>query len=782
MNRIVTRPGRSVTRREFFKLSGAALTACIGQNILGFSPASINCACKPKENDKPSSSGITTSVIYQEAPELAEQVAINLLPPVEQRLPLNPCVIPVLHSIGKYDSVMHRAHKGITDRWGPTKMIDHYLLWFDHQLNLVPRLCESWEINGDSSEFTFHLREGTRWSDGVEFTTDDVYWWFHNEILDSRITPIVPYQWQVNGQTMSLVVVDKYSFKIIFIQPNVLFPYNVTRNNCFSPNHYMKQYHIDFCQDPIALEAAAVAAGYSNWSEYYRDDRNTQYLNPGRPTLSPWISKNKITENIYLYERNPYYYCIDPANNQLPYVNSVSHRLFSLDSEFANMVVQGEIDFQARHTTFSDYDLYMLNENAGGYQVVLGVSSSHNAIQLNMTAQDIRLRGFFQNRNVRIALSHAVDRSAINNSIFNGLGIPRQYSPIHTSPQYYEPLANAFINFDIAEANRLLDLTEYNIKDAQGFRLWNDGSNERISFNIVGFAELGSADGLTAQRVVQDYATVGIQAFYQYVDRGQFTAMFEANQIEAAWNGGDRTVLPLIDPSIFLGRQLDRPWCTAWTLWWLDRTNPIGEPPPDYHWIYTIWNIWDQIINEHDSDQRNILFEQILDIWATELPMIGYLGEIPKIVIMKNGLQNYDEGYPYDDPTGDENLLNPETYYWNTSFTPSMTINYESGCVGSFFTITGVGFPAKSTAVIKINDYVIDTLLTDSEGSVEFVLDTTQATTGTYEVIVSVNPTASTGFQLSNNQPLRPLESSAPVIAIPQGIAIIKNYLPLIKR
>jgi hypothetical protein len=58
------------------------------------------------------------------------------------------------------------------------------------------------------------------------------------------------------------------------------------------------------------------------------------------------------------------------------------------------------------------------------------------------------------------------------------------------------------------------------------------------------------------------------------------------------------------------------------------------------------------------------MFTQILDIWATELPMIGYLGESPAPIIVKNGFRNYVEGFPVDDVTGDEHLLHTETYFW----------------------------------------------------------------------------------------------------------------------
>ena len=64
------------------------------------------------------------------------------------------------------------------------------------------------------------------------------------------------------------------------------------------------------------------------------------------------------------------------------------------------------------------------------------------------------------------------------------------------------------------------------------------------------------------------------------------------------------------------------------------------------------------------GDTRDELFQQVLAIWAEELPMIGYLGESPSLVIVKNGFRGYKPGFPLDDTTGDEHLLHTETYYW----------------------------------------------------------------------------------------------------------------------
>ena len=59
-------------------------------------------------------------VTYGESPMLAEMVADGGLPPVHERLPVNPRILPVYEEIGQYEGgTLRRAYNGISDLWGP---------------------------------------------------------------------------------------------------------------------------------------------------------------------------------------------------------------------------------------------------------------------------------------------------------------------------------------------------------------------------------------------------------------------------------------------------------------------------------------------------------------------------------------------------------------------------------------------------------------------------------------------------------------------------------------
>ena len=53
-------------------------------------------------------------------------------------------------------------------------------------LAVIPQLAERWEISPDRLRFRFYLKKGVVWSDGVEFTADDVVY-SYERIMDPKI-------------------------------------------------------------------------------------------------------------------------------------------------------------------------------------------------------------------------------------------------------------------------------------------------------------------------------------------------------------------------------------------------------------------------------------------------------------------------------------------------------------------------------------------------------------------------------------------------------------------
>ncbi len=79
---------------------------------------------------------------FSEAPMLADMVKAGKLPPVEERLPKNPLIVPVTDSIGQYGGVWRRGFLGPSDYNGYVRIVDDALVRFSPDGTKVePKVC-----------------------------------------------------------------------------------------------------------------------------------------------------------------------------------------------------------------------------------------------------------------------------------------------------------------------------------------------------------------------------------------------------------------------------------------------------------------------------------------------------------------------------------------------------------------------------------------------------------------------------------------------------------------
>ena len=601
---------------------------------------------------------------YSEAPNIAERVAAGDLPPVEERLPLEPCVLANMDgTIGQYGGVMRRGMTGLADNSGPAKMVNETLLFYDPDLNIVPRIASSWETNEDGSEFTFHLREGMCWSDGQPFDAASIRYWYDMELTNEPLTPAINARWKAGGALMELDYPDDYTVTVRFGDANPLFIYTASQFSLWSPGHYLAQFHGDLVEDMDALMAKVTEAGFDTWDQYYWD-RATFYINPDLPQLGAWISKNSMADELFVMERNPYCFEVDPEGQQLPYIDRMNHRRFDTPDVFNLWILNGEIDFQYRHVALANYTLFRENQEAGDYHIEFGANDATLVFHMNQTCPNPNLRAFFQNRDVRVALSHAIDRDLINELVFDGLGTPRQYSPSEASPQFYEALSNAYLEYDVDLANEMLDAAGYAERSADGYRLYPGGSGEEVSFILESFqAALSDIYEIVSQLLGE----VGLKVTYSLVERSLNYEHVAANTLDAGIDHTSRAVLPLADPAFFLNISGHKHFGIAWCHYYQNPEQATAEAPPEGHYLYRMWDLWDQIRRTADQDAQNAMFREILDIWIEELPMIGILGEFPEPFIVRNGLHAFPSGFrmALSNTLQHEGLIPAQTYYYD---------------------------------------------------------------------------------------------------------------------
>ncbi|MBO9464070.1 ABC transporter substrate-binding protein [Tropicibacter sp. R15_0] len=605
-----------------------------------------------------------------EAPMLAEQVAAGTLPPVEERLPENPRVIDVANSIGQYGGTWHRAFKGPSDRWGPTKLMEERVLRAvmdaDQNISYVPGWVESYEANEDSTVFTFTLRKGHRWSDGAPVTTRDVKFWYDDVFNNREIMPAVPALYTAAGEPMVLDIVDDHTFTVTFAAPYPLFltvlakestgKPGLDRPGFIEPFHYLKDFHPTYA-DEAKLAAVMEKHGAKKWTDLWGSKGQVQawWFNPDMPVLTAWRVATPPPADTVVMERNPYYYGVDAEGNQLPYIDRVEHRLFQ-DTEALNlMAVQGEIDLQQRHLNANDFTLFKENEAAGDYEVVTWTKASTWTIYPNLNTPDETLRALFDDKRVREALNIAIDRETINELSFSGLGEARQAGPVSGSPFFDAELEKAGTVWDPDRANALLDEAGLTERDSDGFRLRPDG--KRLTLVI----ETRHNPLLSVLELVQaDWAEIGVEALVRNLDRTLVQQHVETGEFELVLDNFDRSSIITADPVRFLGRY---GFAHNYFKWWSSAGNNGIEPPAD-HPIRDVWAAWEAAQSAGSLDEANGHAQDMVSVFRDNLWTIGLIGETPAIFVKSNQVENFPAGLIDDDALRGIGLAQAAQFYF----------------------------------------------------------------------------------------------------------------------
>ncbi len=604
---------------------------------------------------------------FNEAPMLAKLVEQGKLPPVEERLPKNPLVVTPYEEVGQYGGTWRRAWTGLADQWGPNKICHEHMLMFDQNgTTVLPGVAESWEVSEDAKVYTFTIREGIKWSDGVPLTTDDVMFWYEDVIMNEELTPTVPTWLCAGGKPCEVEKVDTYTFKVKFAQPKPLFPIEICKLGgyaFFLPKHYGKQFHPKYT-DPETIEKIVKEEGYDFWHQLFAtkvSESNSWLQNSELPVLFPWKAVSSPTAITMNLERNPYYWKIDPAGNQLPYIDRIAQALVEEREMITMKAVAGEIDMQVRHISFPDYTLLMENRDKGGYRVLQWKQAvgADVMICLNQNVKDPVLRELFEDKKFRQALSIALNREEINELVYLGLGEPRQCSLI-SGVAFYDPeWEKKWAEYDPEKANQLLDELELTHRDREGYRSRPDGKT--LALTITFPSGIFGAWSDVLEMVKKYWEDVGVKVAIVPVDRSLYQVKCDSGDLEIGiWNF-DRNAAVLADPGRILGWTTDGPWAPLYALWYTSGGKSGEEPKGD---IRKLYEIWDQVQVTVDEAQREELFKEIINLHKENIWMIGTVGELPQPVVVKNNVRNVPDDVVWDDSLRTPKNSRPEQFFF----------------------------------------------------------------------------------------------------------------------
>ncbi|NLD72927.1 MAG: hypothetical protein GX649_09460, partial [Chloroflexi bacterium] len=433
----------AISRREFLRVSSiaaaATLAAACAAPAATPAPEGAGAPAAPGGDQPPAAPPAAEPAApgrYTEAPALADKVTAGELPPVDERLPVEPLVLDPVESIGKYGGNWKFMHISTAlGRWPISHYVENFAKWQrDPSLGHRPNVLTSWEFNDEATEITLHWRKGIRWSDGEPLTVDDWLFWWYDMVLDENVAVTRQTGLFVNDVNMEVERIDDYTLRLSFVAPNPLFIELISRgtgNRASSwqivPAHYLKQFHPKYNEELAPTDTETLMDCYDN-----------RGLHLDMPHFGAWVMTEYRPGERILAERNPYYWKVDPEGRQLPYIDTAEAVAVSNQELIALSAVNGDLDMQMRELAPKDVAVLMENQDQGNYDVMMWKNGNSSAAALlpHYCYEDESITSLFWDQKFRQAMSYAMNRERVNDVVFMGLGTVQQVVMFDDGAEY----------------------------------------------------------------------------------------------------------------------------------------------------------------------------------------------------------------------------------------------------------------------------------------------------------------------------------------------------------
>lgn len=581
------------------------------------------------------------------------------LPSMADRVPEEALVVAPYESIGRYggtlDGLSNATEAGTSDLLS-TRHVN--LVRFSDDLNtIVPNVAKSWKWNDDFTQLTFHLRKGHKWSDGAPFTGEDVEFWYEGLATDTNVIAKPKDYVLVAGETMTVDVPDPQTvvFNLPSPKPGLLSHFATSYAQGFQPKHFLGQFHPSYNDNADAnAKAIGFDSGYEAVIGYYSQtdwtDRPTPLLKMPEtvanlpkavmPSLESYVLIKEDTTSRH-YVANPYFFMVDTAGNQLPYISEQDEVFINEDQVRVLKMVNAEIDYKSQSVVLSNAPTLLDGMEKGDYSIQLKPTIAMDVFSFNVTSEDMEKRKVFGDLRFRQAMSLAINRDEINEVAYFGQGVPSQYVPFSPLPEAVDAgLKNHFAEFDPDRAKALLG--EVGLSDADGDGFLDLPNGDRLVLNMQ-FATQG-IDGAVVELVGQHWANVGIRTTVKEVTPDEYRSAQSSNKLDVGmWRKGQPIAIVLGNNELFVPPYENYFGHRTGMLWaeYVDTNGEKGVEPPK-------WAL-DMIddINAFQSalpgsDESNALANKLATSMTENMMFIGTV-QASAPIFHRNALENMTE-------------------------------------------------------------------------------------------------------------------------------------------
>ena len=595
---------------------------------------------------------------YDQAPWLDALVESGELPPVEERLPNEPQVLlssGMKDGIGEYGGIWrgfsacptngyNTMFEGITMGWfGIESYTDRYnslvkigpLYRSDQDIEPLPNLAKSWEWSEDGMSITFHLIEGAKWSDGHPFTAEDVIWTWEAYIEDENVSTRRSIEaWNWDGGTADMEMVDEYTVRINFpVEKPLDFWYLFDERNFRAmPKHKLAEFHPAYStRDPLPT--------YDEFQNAWTPETLPIV------TMGPWVVTEYQTDELMIMRRNPYYWKVDEAGQQLPYMDEIQYRkgpsgigrdLCTIAGDCDHMNLENPSTYvEAMTQAQSDDAKYSVNWGPE----LLGFSVQFNySLQLGIEGErDTAVRELFRDVRFRQAMSYAADREGIAQSIMRGPFVRGWAGGLFPGSPSFDRESVVYYPYDVDSANALLDDMGLLDTDDDGTREWTEGpmAGEPVILELRVSQDRAEEQSI-GEALVNQWGEVGIQINMRVTDSATQTDIEESGTWDLKTIRNEQGfALPFTNVSD-LGPITPQ---------FVNHRVPVGEERQLMDFEQEIIDILEEYRRTFDTEGRNELMSRYNQIFTENVYEMGTITSRHGLGLAKRS-QNVPDGTP----------------------------------------------------------------------------------------------------------------------------------------
>ncbi len=324
--------------------------------------------------------------------------------------------------------------------------------------------------------------------------------------------------------------------------------------------------------------------------------------------LGPFVLSEHVPGQRLVFARNPHYWRKDGAGVSLPYLDKLTLVLASQATE-AIRLQAGEIDLMTNADIRpEDYAAFKRVADQGRVRLIdNGVGLDPNLLWFNLSkvhADDPR-NAWLRHKAFRQAVSCAVDRQAIVNTVYLGAAVPI-YGPITPANRTWYTDLRPACEYDRAKARDLFQSA--GLADRNGDGLFDDAAGVTARFSILTqAAHVRSRVGTVIQEQLRQS---GLTVDLVPLDQGAMLQRYTQGNYDSIYFGIQASAMdPALNPGFWMSSGNFHFW------------NP-GQKAPSSDWERRIDDLMRRQGTTPQLAERQRLFAEAQRIFIEELPAI----------------------------------------------------------------------------------------------------------------------------------------------------------------